>query len=214
MLVDEMSLPAPVSRKAERAAVYRLFSSLFARELRAETITELARAAAGAAAPLAEDAALRPLFDHFKAMAEDPEAAERDLSGAFSFLFLGAGGPQSAPPYESVFTSESGRTCQEATALMARELASLDLRVEGEFREPADHIAIEMAVAATLIESDCSLERQTRFLKDRLHSWLPDFAAACARGDRTGFYVAAAKAAASFVSDDLDRLLSGPVHEV
>ncbi len=214
MLVDEKPLPAPLWHKAERAAVYRLFSDLFARELRAEKIAELARAAEGAAAPLAEHAALRPLFSRFKAMGENPWAAERDLSGAFCFLFLGAGGPRSAPPYESVYASQSGRTCQEATALMARELASLDLSVEGDFREPADHIAVEMAVAAALIESDCSRERQSRFLKDRLGSWLPNFAAACARGDRTGFYVAAAEAAASFVSDDLDRLTSGPAPEV
>lgn len=214
MRADSNGATPPAWDEGERAIVYRLLSELFARELPAERLGALAEAAEGPAAAMAQDAALRPLFDRIRALGETPPAAERELTGAFAFLFLGAGGPQSAPPYESVFTSDSGRTCQAPAAEMARELAALDLHVEQAFPEPADHVAVELAVVAALIESGVPVERQSAFLKERLNSWLPLFAAACARSDRSGFYSAAAGAAANFVADDLDRLASVPAPAV
>ncbi|MCG8508375.1 MAG: molecular chaperone TorD family protein [Rhodospirillales bacterium] len=191
---------------ADRAVIYRLFSDLFARELRAEVITGLAELADVPAAAWATEPGLQPVFEQIRAMADDPEAASKDLAGVFAYLFLGAGGPYSAPPYESVYVGERGRVCREPVAAMERQLANMDLHVLQEFPEPADHVAVELAIAAALVEAVAPPAQLTEFLENRLNRWLGDFAATCARYDRHGFYATTARAAAEYVAADLERL--------
>lgn len=191
---------------ADRAIIYRLFSDLFARELRAEIIVGLAELADGPATAWATDPRLQPVFEHIRAMADDPEAASKDLAGVFAHLFLGVGGPYSAPPCESVYVSERGMVNQEPVVAMEQQLVALDLHVLQEFPEPADHVAVELAVAAALVESDAPAAHLTEFLENRLNRWLGDFAAACARYDRHGFYAATARSAADYVAADLEQL--------
>ncbi len=195
--------------QSDRAIAYQLLSDILAKELTKDGLLRLASLGnAGDPAGLPE---FDPLLERAAQLAAAPEPAARDLAGAFAFLFLGVGGKNGAPPYESVYVDERGRTGRAPTVAMERELSALDMHVLKSFPEPADHVAIELAVAARLAETDASNERQVTFLKERLAGWLPDFAAACARGDRTGFYASAASAAADFVSTDLDRLEAGRI---
>lgn len=217
MGTDEKSLPALDRRDALRAVTYRLLSEIFARELSAERIGELARAASEDSSPFVTDPALVPLFEKLKLLKKASKKDERDLAGAFAFLFLGVGGGRSAPPYESVFVAEHARTNQEPAAYMMRELALLDRHITRDLPEPADHVAVELATAAEMIEAGVAPARQHAFLRDRLDVWLSDFASACDRGDRSGFYAIAATAAANFVAADLTRLAavpSNPIKEV
>lgn len=192
-----------------RASVYQMLSDVFAREMPVDGLLALSAVASRRTDAAWKNDQLRPLFERAGQLAPTPEAAEsaaKDLAGVFAFLFLGAGGPIGAPPYESVYLDERGRTSQGPTVAMERELAALDLHVQRSFPEPADHIAIEMAVAARLSGSGVPVDRQVAFLTERLAGWLPLFADACARSDRTGFYATAAKVAAAFVTSDLERL--------
>ncbi len=209
--IEMAEMTATTLPDADRAMVYRLLSDLFARELRADGIVALAGAAEGEAAALASLPQLQPVFVRIREMAEQPDRAALDLASAFAFLFLGLGGRNGAPPYESVHRDAGGLVAGEPTAKMERELAELDIHIQKAFPEPADHVAIELAVAATLAETGAPKERQAAFLTERLAGWLPDFAAACAHGDRTGFYAAVSKAAADFVFTDLDRHFAAPI---
>ena len=201
--------PPPVApprrADADRAIIYRLFSDLFARELTAEMIAGLSELADGPAEAWTADPRLRLVFEHIRAMADDPEAASKDLAGVFAHLFLGAGGPYSAPPYESFYVSERGILNQEPVAAMERQLAAMELHVLREFPEPADHVAVELAVAAALVESEAPPGQMMEFLENRLNRWLGDFATACARYDRHGFFATTARAAAEYVAADLER---------
>lgn len=190
---------------AERIAAYGMLSDLFARELTAERIVSLNAAAKGPAAQLASRPEFAGIFARLEEFSKDPEAAVRELSGVFAFLFLGVGGRRGAPPYESVYSDDKGRTNQAAAGVMTALLAALDLKVLHNFPEPADHVAVELAVASALANSG-TVEEQVAFLKSRLNSWLGDFAFACVRGDRSQFYAQVALAAKDFTATDLSRL--------
>ena len=75
----------------------------------------------------------------------------RGLERTFTALFLGAGGPESLPPYESAHVSHSGLLFQEATGEMQQLLSRLGMSVERRCKEPPDHLAIEVATLAQLL---------------------------------------------------------------
>lgn len=202
--MNDMSIPS-----TDRAMSYQLLSDIFARELSAEALLTLSALARGGAPAPAVPSELSPILEQAAKFGETPadaQAAAGDMAVAFASLFLGVGGPDSASPYESVYVDPRGLTSQGPATAMERELQELDLHIQQTFPEPADHIAIELAVAAKLAETGVPAERQARFLKNRLGTWIPAFAAACARGDKTGFYAAAATAAADLITADIERL--------
>ena len=208
MTVDQLVRPEKmVKRDVARSTVYRLLSDLFAYEMSAEKISGLAQVSDADLG--GETAGLAPLFGALTGLGQDPVAAERDLAGVFAFLFLGVGGKHSAPPYQSVYRAGSDDAGQHPAAQMSRVLRRLDLHITEVFPEPSDHIAIELAAAAALIESGAPAEEQAGFLADHLQSWLPDFAKACEAGDRSGFYAIAAQTADRFVTLDIARIQGG-----
>ncbi len=202
--------PSPIApldtAETDRALIYRLFSDLFARELTVEMISGLSELEDERALPWTTVPQLKPIFEHIRDMAAQPAEASKDLAGVFSYLFLGVGGPNSAPPYESAYVSERGILYQEPVTAMEQTLAALNLHVIQEFPEPADHVAVELATAAALAASGGTPSQLKDFLENRLNRWLGDFADACARNDRHGFYATVAKSAAELIKTDLDRL--------
>ena len=53
-------------------------------------------------------------------------------------------------PYRSIYTSERGLLCQQATAEMERVLRQHRLRLENTVCEPADHLSIQLEVMSQL----------------------------------------------------------------
>ena len=194
--------------RAFRILVYRLLSDLFAHPPTSDKISQLA--AVTVHQDVHDDPGLDPLFALFADLNKDPARAERDLMGAYAFLFLGAGGPQSVPSSQSAFTDPRGRVCQEPAAAMARHLARLGMHVDTTYPEPPDHIAVILAVTAEMIATGARPADQTAFIKDHLAAWLPAFQAACASHDRHGFYARLAKTTDAFVAADLQWLMSHP----
>lgn len=104
------------------------------------------------------------------------------FASAFSQAF-DVGGPRSAPPYASVYLSERGLLYQQPTRDMNRVLDGLRMVLPDGVNEPADHIGIQLNVAAEL----CDREREgqpvplakTVFLETHVLSWLPAFVARC-----------------------------------
>lgn len=154
-------------------------------------------------ADLRRDPELAPTVEAFTAaIAGDDEAAARRIAIAHGRLFDGLGGPETVPPYESAHVGD-GRLFGPAVTDMERLLAAHDLSVGGEAHEPADHLAIELALMARLAASD---HPDRTVLAARLAGWVPRFADACAEHDRCGFHAAAARLLATLVEREASGL--------
>lgn len=128
---------------------------------------------------------------------EDGEVVAR-VGRAYGLLFEGVGGPKTVSPYESAYGAD-GRLFGAPTAEMEAFLAAHDLSVSPSTHEAADHIAIELAVAAELVARG---DPDAAAMIGRLSAWVPTFAAACTATDTTGFWAGAALLLAAIVQRD------------
>lgn len=207
----------PSWHATERAALYRWLAGLFAREPGGGEIARYrGPEMAGVFAMLEDDPALAEganSLRHVLNREVSDDALAIDLASSFARLFLGAGGRRSAPPYESVYSGETGNTHGAATAEMQTLLRRYGLAPSGDFSEPPDHIAIQLTVMAELIggeelEPSQSMRRQRDFLNRHLLSWTPRFLAACFEHDPSGFYAGLARLTGAFLERDLEHLTS------
>lgn len=137
------------------------------------------------------------------------------LCADFADVFLG-NNKSSAPPYESVFTSEDGHLMQEAYQQMTTLLSEHNININDKYSEPADHIAIQLDFMGNLIlmtlESETEVEirqnfaKQHNFLQTHLLNWLPDFEMKVKDCDKFGFYAAVVELLLAFAQLDSDWL--------
>ena len=122
------------------------------------------------------------LLEDMTAPQRNIEEAQAQLTQAHTRAFA-IGGPLSAPPYASVYLSERGLLFQEPTREMNRLLGELDLSMPETLTEPADHLGIQLLVAAELHDRELSGRpgpvRAADFLKNHLLNWLPQFIINC-----------------------------------
>ena len=105
------------------------------------------------------------------AVSADVEAVAAD----FARLFYGVG-PTTLHACESSWGEGDGLLFEAARAEMAESLERLKLRPDRDtFREPEDHISIELEAWATALERDD--ETEASLLQTRLRHWGPRFAA-------------------------------------
>jgi TorA-specific chaperone len=124
----------------------------------------------------------------------------RRLAAAYTKLFDGVGGAKTVSLYESAYVSLSGRLFQAATGDMERLLRQSDVSTNDAFREPSDHLSIELALLAWLIRHDAAPQAQVALLDDHLLVWVPAFAERCREYDRTGFYAGTAQVLTAFLT--------------
>jgi len=193
---------------ANRAHLLAWLSSVFLREPGAEVVGLLgeeqgdeAVAALHASPALAVEAqemlaALRAIRTR---EGSDANAALA-LAGRFGTLFLGAGGPNAAHPYASVY--EEGRTHGAASGRAAAFLATNDLCVDEGVPEPADHLGIQLAALAELAEREAAAndtaaaelrQIQEVFAEAEIKPWFGTFRDRVTRDDADGYYAAAAR---------------------
>jgi TorA-specific chaperone len=141
---------------------------------------------------------------------EVPAAAvARILAAAFTQLFDGAGGSKTVPPYESAHVGASGRLFQAPAGDMEKLLRQSDVATDEAFREPSDHLSVELALLARLIRHDAGDQAQAALLDDHLLVWVPIFADRCRECDLTGFYAGAAQVLTAFLVAQRAALLPG-----
>ena len=127
-------------------------------------------------------------------------AVARQLAAAFTQLFDGVGGAKTASLYESAYVGVSGRLFQAATGEMEELLRQSDVSTDDAFREPSDHLSIELALLAWSIRHGTDRQAQAALLDDHLLVWVPAFANRCREYDRTGFYAGAAQVLTAFLT--------------
>jgi TorA-specific chaperone len=191
--------PSPADIDRNRAALYRWFARLF---LTAASEAEVIGLRAGPMRAVLDSLATTPGAEQSVAaicrVLDQGSAASVavSLAVAQARLFGGIGGHQTTPPYRSVFTSESGLLCQEATAEMARVLRQYRLKLDESVCEPADHLSLQLEVMSQLAlraaaENDAAcdlLVGQADFIDGQLLDWVPRFAARLAAIDESGFH--------------------------
>jgi TorA-specific chaperone len=127
-------------------------------------------------------------------------AIARQLAVAFTQLFDGVGGPKTASLYESAYVGISGRLFQAPAGAIEKLLRQSDLSTDDAFREPPDHLSIELALLARLIRNDSDHRTQAALLDEHLLVWVPAFAGRCREYDRTGFYAGTAQVLTGFLA--------------
>lgn len=207
-----------------RAELYWWFATLFAAELSDEQIAEYD--SYDVRSFLKSLSTLDPMRD---AVAELNDAIARllvrtdrqlELAADFAGLFLGdpKGG---VPPYESLYRGEGHLLMQAPMTLMQARLTRLGISVSDKYKEPEDHLAIELDLMGNLIiraaeatHADARsrwLAEQDALLHDHLLGWFERFEQGCRVKDAFGFYCACARLLGVFLVMDANylRLVQG-----
>ena len=140
------------------------------------------------------------------------------LSLDFSRLFLGPY-KMHAPPYGSVYLDGERQIMGESTLDVKNIYRESGLDISSDFRNPPDHIAVELefmyflilkkieAIENSDIDSTVSfLEKQRAFLRENLGAWVFEFADTIEEKAETDFYRNLAKATRAFIGQHLDEL--------
>ena len=142
--------------------------------------------------------------------------ARLELAADFAQLFL-LDAKTGALPYASVYEDEGKGSVLYGAAeeRMRSFLAESGLAIQADFREPADHLAVYLALVAKLAEQDAeqgidSIDfataafEQLSFLQAGLLGWLEAFVQRCQQArPRFDFYPALATLLHGFVREDL-----------
>jgi TorA specific chaperone len=131
---------------------------------------------------------------------DPPVVIARKLTNAFTQLFVGVGGSKTVSLYESAHVSVSGRLFQKPAGDMGQLLRLSNVSTGDAFREPPDHLSIELALLARLIRHDTDPKAQAALLDNHLLMWVPMFADQCRDRDRTGYYAGAACVLTAFLT--------------
>lgn len=138
--------------------------------------------------------------------------ARLELAADFAQMFL-LDARAGALPYASAYTGEGSASAlySAAETRMREFLASRALAIQPDFREPADHLAVLLAVLAHLAEQQSDAQdpgaaarAQAAFLRTGLIDWLPRFTQRCQEvRPRFDFYPALATLLLEFARADL-----------
>jgi putative dimethyl sulfoxide reductase chaperone len=183
------------------ACFYPPQPSLWKQEALLENLTDLlTRTCPGAA-------------EHARRMRESLSHGDaEELAVEHARLFVG---PQRviAPPYGSVYLEEGRRVMGESTRDAVRAYEEAGLRLDADFKELPDHVAVELefayyltskgveaAEAGNAEEARSHESAREAFLDRHLRRWVPQFCTSIAEGTENAFYSNLAKCLAAFVA--------------
>jgi TorA-specific chaperone len=198
----------------QRAGLYGWFSRLYAEEVSDEMFRS--HFADGGFAPFAGLAELGlgaevQGLDAAVAALRAEALPRLELAADFAQLFL-LDGKTSALPYASAYEGKDTASplYGAAEARMRDFLAAHALAIQADFREPADHLAVPLALIAELAETDAATAdvataaaAQASFIRSAVLEWLPHFVARCQQArPRFDVYPALAALLLGFVRAD------------
>ena len=174
----------------QRAGLYGWFARLYAEEVSEEMYRS--HLANGGFAPFTGLAELGlgaevHRLDAAIATLRAEQLPRLELAADFAQLFL-LDGKTSALPYASAYagTDSASPLFGAAEARMRDFLTASGLSIQADFREPADHLAVPLALMAELAGKDASAEdfpaaaaAQAAFIRSAVLEWLPHFVARC-----------------------------------
>jgi anaerobic sulfite reductase subunit A len=160
-----------------------------------------------------------PLRELQASIAHPMVAATTELALEYARIFLGAGGQDSAFPFESVYSTPERLLMQEARDRVLEQYRQEGLDRATHFHEPEDHIALELEFMAYLCQQAALafnnehrptathyLAKQKSFLEQHLLRWVPEFCHDVTRLAQLDFYRAGARITVSFLRMEEDIL--------
>ena len=195
----------------QRATLYWWFSTLLTKELDKEQLAQyftgdgLAFLTQLEEEPLFHDAVLKIKSALLIIMAIKQPKLE--LAADFSQLFL-TDAKKGAPPYASVYLSTTGQLFEKPHHDMLELFKKEGLIIDPNFKEPADHIAIQLDYMGNLIvkEGGNTTNAQKAFINNHLINWLPQFIEATKKVKNSGFYQGVCKLLLVFIANDLEDI--------
>lgn len=190
----------------QRAAVYQWFSQLLFRELDEE---QLIRLESGESRKwLASLTAIPGLSVDVKNLERSlvralrRESRQLELAADYASLFLLAP-PGGVSPYAGHYphTTAPDERKEMNVLLVEYGLTPQD-------NEPADHIAVQLALMARMVTKKETLSAQYYFLHHHILCWAPLFRDACLVRDNEGFYPQAVNLIVRFMQEDEQYLES------
>ena len=144
---------------------------------------------------------------------------ELELATEYASLFLNAG-RHPVFPYESVYTSEERLLMQEARDEVLSEYRQEGLDKIRGFKEPEDHIAIELEFMSYLCQKTIDLiekgdkeaalaylSKQKDFLEKHLMVWVPAFCDDLEQAAKSDFYRGIARLTKSYLELEKETLV-------
>ena len=198
----------------QRAGLYGWFARLYAQEVSQQMFES--HFADGGFAPFAGLAELGlgaevQRLDAAIAALRAEALPRLELAADFAQLFL-LDGKTSALPYASAYEGKDAASplYGAAEARMRDFLAARELAIQADFREPADHLAVPLALMAEIAGKDAAAEdipaaaaAQAGFIHAGLVDWLPRFVERCQQArPRFDVYPALAALLLGFVRAD------------
>ena len=201
----------------QRATVYHFLAMLYKEEVSPAMLKKLSLLKGSLKGEPAAELATN-FNDLLKSLTEidmgNRKPSKEEMDQDYANLFLGTG-PHPAFPYESVYLSPNRCLMDEPYDQVIKEYRAYGVRKATNFKEPEDHLAVELAFMARLCEDTATafgqadlskgtelLPAQRRFLEAHLLSWVPAFTEDVLRGARTEVYQNVAKFTRAFISFD------------
>jgi TorA maturation chaperone TorD len=184
-----------------RASTYGFLSHVYRKEVTASFLTGLVQQLTGEPEGETESQGYRALRRFVRETeGTDLEKVRTQLAAAYAALFLNMG-PNPVFPFESVYTSAEGLLMQKARDEVLAEYRKEGLDRIGEFKEPEDHIAIELEFMSYLCQKTAEaiqagdrdavvgyLQKQKEFLEKHLLVWIPRFCKDVVKATKSDFY--------------------------
>jgi TorA maturation chaperone TorD len=133
---------------------------------------------------------------------QDKEA-EQALQVEYAHLFLL---PEGVKPYESVYRSSERMLLQKPWQAVKHFYHSNGFVLEEEELHPEDHVSVELAFMAVLIEHGEQEDVQQSFLTEHVMEWLPDLLEDIIKNPYASFYREAAYSGQRFMEKENEWL--------
>ena len=232
-MTEESNATAAVLNQL-RASFYLLFSRSFSRELDRDTLKSMDKASETLieAFDLLEISLekdfqtgrklLRTFFEQIRH--EDEKGVITDLARCYASLFLGVGS-KTVSPCESIYRSDARRLFQSSHFEVQRAYQEIGMIKNEQYREPDDHIAVELSYMARLCgltqealgespeRSAHYLRLQRDFMEKHLLPWVPDFSRHLLEATDSPFYRAMAYLLNGYIKAD-NQLIESMIQDI
>jgi len=195
----------------KRSDLYNLLSRLYEREVDTPLLEYILSSSRNAA----DGHMLSPDFVT-QTDSQGAAQATRDLAAEFTVLFIGGRRSRRVFPYESVYTSAEHLMMQESRDEVAAVYRAAQLSLPENFREPEDHLALELAYMAHLNMQASQADQaesarqaislQQSFYRKHLMVWAPEFCADLKKATRSAFYAWLAEFTGDFLAAEDETL--------
>ncbi len=134
---------------------------------------------------------------------EDASIMNQEYTRLFRF-----GKEVPCPPYESVYRTEDRTLMSHYAVDVENRMRSFGVEVSDEFKEPPEHISVELEVLKYLylIGGEEALEEARSFIEDHLIQWVPQFCDCVIKNSRSSFYREVCALLREFLENELKNL--------